>query len=462
MPTDETIIYTSRSPASTYQRCHRRRYLGYHFGGYGLSPVLPTQHLWTGSAVHTGIEALLNYHRKQSDDSKVVKGSWKLGLDAALTTFDSLWKPSIEFLESTNQTISLQRYLFIRNEHRALTEALVLCYYLRELPRLLERFKIRFVEKEIAIPLAAFSPGKTKVTSRNVKQYRIMFESRAEALLTDRTDGSNFIYSLKTCSEFGGFLEDSYREDLQCATEVYSTKQKIEERTGKTFVIRGIRFCFLSKSKAYNAEIGSYENSIKVKSHASPLIRGYRQVLPTGVNYAHSYSFPNSGNRSGMGRLGKGWSKFDVATEFGGGVFEWIKMLNRGQVQPECGDIIGSQVIVPMDYLTNDREVDSLMVSTRTQELKIAKDILRLEQEKEKYELEMPGDILRLELMDELFPQYRHSCTYPGQCEFRKICFQPEVADDPIGSGYYQKREAHHAGEKGQIKGRMEKEYGIE
>jgi hypothetical protein len=63
------VLYTSRSPVISYQRCKRLRWLGYSEGeqGMGLEPVRKSSHLVVGGAVHVGLAHLLSAGQQAVD-----------------------------------------------------------------------------------------------------------------------------------------------------------------------------------------------------------------------------------------------------------------------------------------------------------------------------------------------------------------------------------------------------------
>src|SRR6266404_9737714 len=52
------VFTTSRSAAVTFQRCPRRRYHGYHYGGTGITKTRLAAPLATGGYTHVALAAL--------------------------------------------------------------------------------------------------------------------------------------------------------------------------------------------------------------------------------------------------------------------------------------------------------------------------------------------------------------------------------------------------------------------
>jgi hypothetical protein len=58
------------------------------------------------------------------------------------------------------------------------------------------------------------------------------------------------------------------------------------------------------------------------------------------------------------------------------------------------------------------------------------------------------GKDLREDLLDQYFPQHDNACRkYGSACKFLELCFNPGVAEDPLGSGLFQIRVPHHSTE---------------
>jgi len=217
--------------------------------------------------------------------------------------------------------------------------------------------------------------------------------------------------------------------------------------------IFGTRHCFLIKG-------GKAKGGEDEWMSQSPLVRGYRMPTDyTGTDkqyaYAHSAKYPNSGNKSGFGRLGNKWEPFNVWEEMG--VRKWISMLASKvvdhetheeipEIQPECGDILKQQVVTPPETFAKQEEIGSTLVQITKQEVEL------------KYAYrECVNDYTYGKDLDRFFPQHRHSCLFPTTCEFLPICYgqdwkgdpvPTQVREDPIGSGLFTWRVAHHEQER--------------
>lgn len=438
------MIYTSRSAVEAYADCNFYRYNMSFREGKGLSPTSRSVPLVTGGTVHRGVEHLLNRVRiKQEPDVDTAVG---LAVEEYIKECEGKG-----FRGKDIQGDRQQWFTF--NEQKALAEGLIRSWHFSELPKLIEQYEILSVEREME-PLE-LAPN-------------VMFMARVDAEMRDIKTRDYVNYSLKTASMWGDRMEESYKSDLQGITEIWSveqdsiranrhidnaiseiqayadqlkiapkslvdiaaylTKRKEDKRVG------AIRFCFLIKGQ------WKFENRKEdaIKKTESPLIRGYKNISPGGINYAHSFFFPNPDNDSGFGRLGKGWERFNVWEDMG--VKEWFRMISGGGIQEDCGDIVKQQVVTPVEYFRNDGEIKEGMEEVRAQEEKIAYTIKLLGE----------GEGHKQHLMREIFPKNRKHCFFHfgSKCEYHDLCFKPEISEDPIGSGLYQIRIPHHEAER--------------
>lgn len=408
------MFYTSRSAIDQFQRCPRSRYLQYLYPvddtNIGVVPATRSVPLTTGTCVHAGIEQLLKRHILGADvagDPTEVEAAIVVAQKAyhelvAGTTFEGMGEPE---------------HRFTLNEQMALTEALVRAWVLVEYPQLTARYNVLSAEKELTpVELA---PG-------------ILLQVRADAILSDKEDNSKYVYSLKTLKQWGDREAKAYPDDLQGITEMYG----LENQPNAPVRCMGVRFCILVKGRRERAE---WDNPNSPMIQASPLIRGYKFIGEDRVRYAHSFWFPNAQNKSGKGRLGQGWERFNVWEDNKVGLKRWLLTLQAQRIQPECGDILRGQVVTPPEVFRDQREMLSTLLQISTQEQMVAEAIRRVNAAKD-------GD--KQVLIDKYFPQYRHACYYPTDCPMVPICKDRTIADNILESGLYQIRTPHHEPEK--------------
>jgi hypothetical protein len=291
--------------------------------------------------------------------------------------------------------------------------------------------------------------------------------------LKERASGDLFNYSLKTCKQWGERMENSYKQDLQGITEIWAIEQesiaRVDEWTNlvraveqqiqyaggrdknlqmmKEYLIKklpqtkrvmGTRFCFLVKGPRKKPEYNMEDTALYITYN--PLIRGYKNIGPATINYAHSWRYPNPENKSGFSILGKGWEPFNL-WESDITIKDWVNALFTEQVQPECGNPVKGVVITPTEGFRDDREIRMAISEIRYQERNIE---IALEHFSEESEVEGQQYVL-----DEYFPHYRGTCEFyfGEQCSYYGLCWKPEIAVDPLGSGLYQIRTPHHVAE---------------
>lgn len=447
--------FTSRSPIEAYPICNRLRYNQYHLLGTGVVGKLLSVPLVTGTAVHRGVEHLANRVRiGQTPDVDTAVG---LAVDEYIRECEGLG-----FSGKGLKTNAQQWFTF--REQKALLEGLIRMWYLVELPSIVQRYKILSVEREI-IPVSLFYNEHIGTTH---------FMARVDMELQELATGEYYNYSLKTVNKWDERSEQTYKSDLQGITESWAIEREaidrqnewisltedvehlsqtepyeknltaiieyLRKKTPSTKKLMGIRFCFLVKGMRRKDIYNGDENSPYV-TH-SPLIRGYRYITPTEVSYAHSWTYPNPNNKSGRGTLGKGWEFFNV-WESDISIKDWVNALYQNQIQPECGSVLRANTITPPEYFRDDPEIEQAMREVVAQEKKIASAL---------YQLKKDGvDTNRI--LDEVFPHSRRSCyfMFGEECPYLALCWKPEVAADPIGSGLYQIRVPHHKPERDAI-----------
>src|ERR1035437_3466885 len=194
-------FYTSRSAVECYQDCPRYRYNQYFLGGKGLVPMQKSVPLVTGSAVHRGIEHLMCRLRIGEEPN----------VDIAVQEAVTQYRNDVELAGFSDKLIKTDRQQeFTYHEQMALTEGLVRAWAIGEMPRIIERYKVIAVEREIE-PIE-ITPG-------------IWFKSRVDAEMKELVSGDYFNYSIKTARGWGEREENSYKSDLQGITEIWAVEQ---------------------------------------------------------------------------------------------------------------------------------------------------------------------------------------------------------------------------------------------
>ena len=431
-------MLTSRTAIETYlSDCQYKRFLQWHKkvktdkGIYeGLQLTSESIDTAFGTAVHLVIEELL---KGENFDSALQKGK-EYFLEQKSRVID--YKSVSDFQAS---------YSFL--EYVDLLEALTLAWQFTEGKAIRENFEVISTEKEIKTYLGTYLT------------HNIFLQSRVDAVLRDKTEDEYQTYSLKTTKMLGIFSEAMQNRDLQGSLEKFATENLFEvnqsrkkelikaaanlELSNKDYTdlvnflnvkipeveqIGAIRFCFLVKGNRTEDK----ENGVWVRDN--PLIYGWRKKSGEEYQYAHSYWYANAENKSGKSRLGAGWEKFRISTDYPGGIEEWIRDIINAKIQPEAENPLNRIVYVPEPVRrlkAEDERIVKLAIS-------VEKEVL------EKLNETDPS---------RLFLKNTKSCSWPSPCEMESICewsntgkFSQQIADDPIGSGLYQIRVNHHIG----------------
>jgi hypothetical protein len=456
------MFYTSRSAVEAFQDCPRYRYNQYFLNGKGLVAKSKSVPLVTGSTVHRGVEHMLC--RVRINEPVNVD----IAVQEAIREYvDECEREGFRFSGKGTDTDKQQWFTFC--EQKALAEGLIRAWAIAELPRIQERYKVLFVERDIE-PIE-IAPG-------------VWFQAKVDAEFQDKESKDYFNYSLKTMKQWDERAENSYKSDLQGVTEIWAVEEDckradklidklimdlgeldhyhrypqanieqisyylFKKKLGKK--VSGVRFCILIKGARYK---DTYGVDPELYVTHSPLVRGYKFIGPSSITYAHSYKYPSVANKSGFGLLGKGWDSFNVWEQMG--VKEWIDMLASGEIQPELGDVIKKNVVTPVEYFRSEGEIETAIEEVRLQEVRVKTAIEAINGNFGAWSLPMNFDYNNQEkiiryMLDGTFPHVKKHCEFHfgGPCEYKDLCWKPEVAQDPIGSGLYQIRMPHHEAER--------------
>lgn len=458
------MLYTSQSATSTYQRCNLKRYFQNHYLGHGIVSTSRSIPLTTGSCVHTAIQYLAtSYLESGKDQVTDVDGAVAVAV-AQYKEIVNAKHPLVGIKDEQQQT-TLQ-------EQIALTEVLVRLWAMMEWPVLVKHYHIFAVEQEIVYPVAQ----------------GVMYQAKPDLILLDKKTNAVTCYSLKTTKAINDWAENSYYVNNQIHTEPYFTQlwlqdNKIvaEEILGKLSLlpevgylgrkvaaiksffekigdipdrVSQVRFCYIVKGERRETERGS-----KVYYTDNPFLYGYRKFSANQVEYAWTNNIVKAENKSGYGRLGKGWESFSTFEGEKGqvGVKAWMQLLFDGKIVNDIGDGKGS---VFNQYILSQPDIN---VSQPMMEMRV-RQLFNLEED-----ISTDLGLLAEEptLLHMLFPMNTSSCFYPTQCEYLTICpngnkwFRQFVADDPLNEEYgplYEIRVPHHETERVQIEKGKEQE----
>lgn len=432
-PNLSTDFLTSRSAIECYQECPRERLLRYHLDGTGYVPGGANVYFSTGSAIHKGCEFLLNFLKTRYKEVVFDKEHVKFNRDireeavkVAIQEYQKLTKDGIVGGKIASNT-EIQSY--IKAEQVSLVEALVRAWGLREFPQIARYFRVIAVEMEEASKLCN----------------GVWLEGKADALLRDNETKGFLVYSLKSIKLFDWRVEKSYKTDLQGITEIWlmenhlaTLKQSnIKYKTLSTRV-SGVKFCFLIKGDRREVKDNITGKGTGLWETSNSLIKGWRKFEANRMEYAHSYWFENYNNKSGKGRLGKGWEGFNSWELEKMGVRGWMDLLVRKQVQPELGDIVKEYVVTPGEYWRNKEEIEESI-----SEIALQESIVKANLDK--------GGIAE-EIFPITFPKHRKSCWYPQDCDYVGVCHEGKDIRELVEGGEFKRRESHHKLEREQHK----------
>jgi hypothetical protein len=502
-----TTYYTSRSAILESQRCPRARYIGYIWGGTGLSKVRATIPLATGSWTHEGLAFLLKtYQALGCVLESHVDGAVQVALDGYRTE-----------LAARGLDIELgEDGAYVAEEQLALVEGMLRAYAAKGLGELVEKYEVLEVEREdvwngfaewITHPSTGTCPrcrlgndtdgdGNCSICARQTDaevaetrkfiddlkaKDRVNLQACADALLRERSTGDLYLLSFKTAAGWDYRKDGENRHDVQGLSEAAVIERRLvqwwdclhqqrpdqngSEQERKDLLdlvdidhpkvklllempdrprIMGIQMVFLIKGRReQQGDGGPY----LTQSH---LIRGWQREGVTDREYAWRYkwegpdTWPDTGRLRGH-TLGKGWSKFD-AWSANGGVKAWIEMLTQGLVQPEVEmDPLASTYQMPLPYFRQDRDLQSFVKQAQTQERRVFEVMSEAEQVREQGDADKLLDFLDTHLET---VQNRRSCDYPSKCQFQEVCFSDtSMLINPFGTGIFTKRVPHHEAE---------------
>ncbi len=419
--TSLTPIYTDRSRTLEYQECPRARYWMYEHAGRGVVPVRVNIPLSTGAAMHEGLAALIS--GKDADAAAA----------AAVADYDS------EVLGRGLQVEANEVLEYVYGEQKALVEALVRAYAIYRLPRLLEQYEVLEVEREDVVPLLYSVDGRP-----------LVWMSRADALLRNKENDTLEVMSFKSAARWDTRQESAANHDMQGLSEAFAIEARLKRD------IYAIRMEFLLKGDRR-------ENSEGIYAQESPLIRAYKKNLPWPAEpeYAWSYywhcSAPHpmrkskwypTGQCPGDGRKHKISDDFESISVWTedvlGGVKGWVEKLGENSIQPEAGDALSQQFVIPVPFYRQPEDMKRWYRQVSSQEARVAVNARKVRDARNQEEFEG--------LLDEHFQMHTRSCDWPTKCPFQDICFGRCPAKTELPD-LYQWRMPHHEPELVQLVG---------
>ncbi len=398
--------YIDRSRIIQYQRCPRSRWWQYEYQGKGIVPKALSIPLTTGTHVHAGSDPLL---RNAMDGKDLdIEAAVKIGLDG-------YWR------DVTTRGFDLEENEIaadVAKEQASLTEALIRLMGMKVVPWLLEDgYKILAVEQECEWEIAP----------------SLVMMGRPDAVMLHKPTGEIHLLSLKTKKNWDSRADKANSHDDQGISEAVCWEASHGARLVEK-VAAVVMPTLLKGNRKQNKKTKQYTQSC-------PLIRGWRQENRGQTRYAHSYQWDDEfGQKKLAMNGGSKWESFNTWDE-PGGVKAWMEQLATGTVQPEAGDPLAQSVMIPTPYYRQEADIKNWKQQVKFQEVRINET-----------NFQTRGTNGAYHELDWAYPQYRHSCHYPGDCSYLDLCYgPPQMAEDPLATERFMWRIPHHKSELVQI-----------
>lgn len=468
------IRYVDRSRVLAQQSCPRKRYWQYEHQGRGIQPIRMSIPLVVGQMVHRGLEVILSaYQEVQTLPDKCSDNVTDAAVTVALLEYDKEVKARGFTLDPEEEAFSVYA------EQKALIEGMIRVWALRRLPGFLEQFEVLEVEREDQFPLQAKGSdwfrcngchsgtnvpdssccGKL-MEKQESGQQEIVWMSRADGLLRERASGDLYVLSFKTSADWNDFKDKEARIDMQGMSELYAVEQRLRDEFTKDYGVdaeyadaypklAGVQMEFLLKGRrSRDKETKQYlQDSILVRPYfkdGGGLIEDeYAWKYWTHCEGPHVMSGGKKCNGDANHSLGKGWYRVPIWEHMP--IKEWIQMLHEGGVQSDAGDALEGLVVSPMPFFRHQEEIESWRRQVEGQETRVAEAVEGI---KGRTESKYSSRMSLSNYLDLQFPQHREACFKYGEkhsCVFMDCCFGN--IGDPLESGLFQLRKAHHAAE---------------
>jgi PD-(D/E)XK nuclease superfamily len=398
-----STVWTSRSQIEDFERCPRLCYYRYHYGGTGLEGYGIQLEAEMGTAIHTGIEVLLQGY---SVDTAVYDATVYINLAIAKD-------PTPPHLLTDNRRFEYE-------EAPALVEACVRGWALARLPRIVTQGKCLSIEREHPI----------KFTTEGGQV--VGLQTRPDIVWQRTTDGAVFIRNIKTTKVVDDKFREQWKIDMQTLSEPLAVEQTGVQVSG--VIVEGV-----AKGKKLDFPASALPDLAGKYYHNNPLIYGWhREAEPpfTMEQWEHRYEWTDlSGQHR---RLGKGYRKVPIWRAYPGGVAAWIN-----HVWSEDASAFDDLFVELEPILRSDYEIERWKRQTLGH-------VAKRQSQANNVEAARLGDKLGIigpydTLIDSAFPMHTSNgnCIWPRRCTYWSLCHGTAAAD-PIGSGEFQPRTPHH------------------
>ena len=408
-----------------------------------------------------------------SDFSEVLTGPTVGAVALAPVVLDDQALAEIE-IANTRRAQGLDDYLLA--EISALVEGMVRAYARRRLRPLLKQFEVLEVEREGEWNLGEWTEphdlGCHSSDCRIDHTRQINFMSRHDGLLLDRQTNQLYLLSYKTTGTWDRRREADAQTDMQGLSEAIDVENRlhmawmfihaghspvpegfdlrtvVNEPTAQWLValpepprILGVRYEYMLKGSRRKDDKDPEQPGRYVQD--SPLVRAYRQdgITADDRKWATRYNWWDQyGKKSTINY--RSWQKSAVWKHMTPA--QWIDLLDQDQVQPgacvetgELMDTLAEQFIPPITVYRNDDDVRDMLEQLEAQEVRVAQAVAAVQA--------AAGEGERRSLLNQLFPQSRQACSYPGRCSMHEVCYgSADIRQNPEQSGLYRARTPNH------------------
>lgn len=220
-------ILTDRSRYVTgTQQCQTRRYYQYHWGGTGIVPSGLSLNLWTGTAIHKGLEAF--YRLAQLGGSQMPERALlRPAIAKALAEMESEGAEH-GFLEDPNRE-------YVLREQLSLAEGLIWAYIRTIAPSILAEYTVEAVELELGL---------------DIEEVRL--QVRPDLVLRSRANARLSIVDFKSMSSLGDAAIEEFRTSPQMASCCLAAQTHFGEPVSQYSIhalVKGSRKAFTKKGQ---------------------------------------------------------------------------------------------------------------------------------------------------------------------------------------------------------------------
>ena len=287
-------------------------------------------------------------------------------------------------------------FIMLLREQQCLIAGTIWAWMRVRYPKLKAEYDFLAVEKELLWPLD--------------REGHIVDQVRCDVLARRKSDGGLFYIEWKTASQTGDEWVKQWEHNTQLLANTLAVEEMLHERVEGVLIeglVKGRRAVDRSRTSPYFGH----------RIQQSPLCYGYVHQ-PTGEMQA---SYIN----------GKGWQKTFVPAIPGMRVSTWVDTIMTAE---EC-----EAMFCPCPPIRPRREhLERWRRQTLAAEEERTSNLASI--------ASYTDPTAKQYALDVMFPMNDDHCfRYWGHpCPFEPLCFGDQVAEDPIGSGLYQKRTPHH------------------